>query len=176
MRATGLRTAGALLYAKRENENSYIGLKPVDGDEQILIDEPFRQRFPKLSPNARWLAYQSNENGRDEIFVRAFPSMAGKQQISTSGGTQPVWSPDGKTLFYMNEKILMAVAFTSSPEDGVAGPGPALFEVSSTRDYVYATYDIAPDGKSFLFVTDTDPEPPEIRVVLNGLEELTGER
>ena len=165
----------ALLYAKRDSQNFHITMKPEDGEEQILLGDPFRQANPRLSPDGRWLAYSSNENGRFEIFVRAFPSMDGKQQVSTSGGVQPVWSPDGTSLYYLSEDALMSAAMTSSGDGLIVGPTRSLFEVGLVARHIFAgSYDIAPDGKTFLFVTGTDSKPPEIRVVLNGFDELTG--
>ena len=80
-----------------------IGIVRLEGDGELemLFETSFDEHTPKLSPDDRWLAYVSNESGRDEIFVTRFPP-SGKWQISTEGGTEPMWSRDGRELFYRN--------------------------------------------------------------------------
>jgi Tol biopolymer transport system component len=70
----------------------------------------FRERFPKLSPNVEWLAYHSDESRRCEVYVQTFPKPGAKWQVSTNGGERPVWSRDGKELFYIGaDGKMMAV-------------------------------------------------------------------
>ncbi len=80
-----------------------------------------------LSPDGKWLAYQSNESGRAEIYVQAFPSAERRQQISTAGGWEPVWAPSGRELFYRNANQMLAVEIET--EEGLrAGRPHVLFE------------------------------------------------
>ncbi len=133
-----------------------------------------RENSPQFSPDGRWIAYDSTESGRNEIYVRPFPGPSGKYQISTSGGTEPVWNPKGHELFYRNRDKMMAVAVTTQPTFSASEPR-VLFEgayVLSPRSA--PDYDISPDGQRFLMLKPTDqaPRPEQINVVLNWFEEL----
>ncbi len=84
-----------------------IGMMRLEGEgESELLETSFDEHTPKLSPDDRWLAYVSNESGRDEIFVTRFPP-SGKRQISNEGGKEPMWSRDGRELFYRNGEKMM---------------------------------------------------------------------
>ena len=115
----------------------------------------------KLSPDGRWLAYQSNETGSFEIYVQAFPGREGKWRVSVKGGTHPIWSRDGKELFYIAaDNKLMAVDVKSGArfEHGVPKP---LFEARTG-------FDVSPDGKRFLLVVPLEQAAnPPMTVVVN---------
>ncbi len=165
----------AVLYSKRFGANRDIAIKAIDGDEQILLAESYIETFPVLSPDGRWLAYVSDENGRFEVFARAFPALTGKVQVSTSGGIGPLWSPDSRTLYYMEDTTFMAadVAGTANTTLRIDPPRALfLFESVTSRNANHRLWDIAPDGQHFLFVADPDETSPQIHVVLDGLEEL----
>jgi len=143
-----------------------------------LLQTPFNEFQPKLSPDGRWLAYVSNESGRDEIYVRPFPAMDAKWQVSTEGGHEPAWAPNGRELFYRTGQSargskLMAVTITTSPEFRADKPS-LLFE----GPYIWATlygqsYDVSRDGNRFVMVKYDPPKSPkEINIVLNWFEEL----
>jgi len=72
-------------------------------------------RLKRFSADGHWLAYRSNESGRDEIYVKPFPGPGGKWQVSTDGGSEAVWNPNGKEIFYRNGNKMMAVAVTTEP-------------------------------------------------------------
>jgi len=163
----------SLLYSKRDRQNYDVVSKSLDGDEKILLGEPFREISPRLTPDGHWLAYQSNENGRFEVFVRAFPSLAHKLQVSTAGAAQPIWSPDGRTLYYLSDESLVAASLAPAPGGGlVLVSSKTLFPVSFAAIGTFGRiYDISPDGKRFLFIVDRAGTASEIRVVLNGLSD-----
>ncbi len=97
---------------------SDIWVLSVEGNRtpQALMRERFNEYEPVFSPNGRWLAYVSDEAGRDEVYVRSFPGLAGKQPISTGGGRYPVWSRDGRELFYLSgNKMMYVPLFRSAP-------------------------------------------------------------
>lgn len=116
---------------------------------------------PALSPDGRWLAYQSDESGRNEVYVRSWPGLGNKTQVSQSGGTEPAWSRDGRELFYRSgggaEPMLVAAAFEGGPDPRIRSR-TELFNVAS---YEFATphrnYDPFPDGRSFAMVRQGRP-------------------
>jgi serine/threonine-protein kinase len=129
-----------------------------------------------FSPNGRWLAYMSNETGRDEVYVQPFSvsGSGGTKQISVGGGTEPLWASDGRDLFYRNGDKMMAVAIEPEPELSVGTPR-LLFEGRFLPGPVWArrNYDISPDGQRFLMIQrEKDLMPTELIVVLNWFEEL----
>ena len=70
------------------------------GKPEVFLKTPFQERSPMFSPDGRWLAYMSNESGRYEVYVEAFPHKGSKRQVSTDGGTLPAWSRKGNELFF----------------------------------------------------------------------------
>jgi Tol biopolymer transport system component len=149
---------------------------PSGGDRKprAVVRTPFAEQYPRLSPDGRWLAYTSNESGRSEVLVQSFPEPAGRTQISTNGGIEPVWSRDGRELFYLNGDAMMAVEIRTSPTF-TAGSPRKLFEgryVPSPNGV--SSYDVSQDGQRFLRVQPLHPDPPtdQIQVTLNWFEEL----
>jgi serine/threonine protein kinase len=127
---------------------------------------------PCFSPDGRWIGYASNESGRSEIYVRPYPGPGGKWQISTEGGTEPVWNPKGHELFYRSGQKMMAVEYTEQPEFSPGKP-KILFEgpyAPSPRSL--SNYDVSPDGQRFLMLNSAEQKPGEISIVLNWTEEL----
>jgi serine/threonine-protein kinase len=132
---------------------------------------------PAISPNGRWLAYQSDESGENEIHVRPFPDVDSKHwTVSSGGGIQPRWGPDGKELFYLDRKTrdMMAVQVELEPEFRHLKP-QRLF---ANRGYAFGgavSYDISEDGR-FLMVKHASVQeatrPPSITVVVNWIEEI----
>jgi eukaryotic-like serine/threonine-protein kinase len=128
---------------------------------------------PCFSPDGRWIAYTSNESGRTEIYVRPYPGPGGKWQISTEGGTEPLWNPRGRELFYRNGRKMMAVDYTAQPSFSAGKPrmlfqGPYTITPRSATDY-----DVSPDGQRFLMLKPAAEQAPgQINVVLNWPEEL----
>jgi serine/threonine-protein kinase len=147
----------------------------MDGDRkaQPVLRTPFNEGRPKFSPDGRWLAYISEESGRDEVYVQPYPGPGGKWQISTEGGNEIVWARNGE-LFYRNGDQMMAVETTTQPTFS-AGRPRLLFE----GQYVIgggggAGYDVSPDGQRFLMIQSRESAggPSQIQVVLNWFEEL----
>ena len=112
----------------------------------LVLKTPFDEAEAQFSPDGRWLAYQSNETGRNEIYVRPFPKIDGRWQISLSGGTRPAWARNGRELFYINNGKMMAVSVTLEPSFTVSAPR-VLFEGPYTDNF-----DVAVDGQRFLMI------------------------
>jgi eukaryotic-like serine/threonine-protein kinase len=163
----------------------HIGMLSMEGDHarKTLLQQPFVERSPKISPDGRWMAYTSNESGREEIYVRPFPDVnKGRWQISTSGGGGPLWSPDGRELFYLSGDAVMAVSVKTGPNFDIVGTPQVLFRGTFVRPDLGEGTPWAPsqDGKRFLMLkpqvptsaTSTAAAPRKINVVLNWFEEL----
>jgi serine/threonine-protein kinase len=155
----------------RTTPRDLFALTP-DGDTVTMIESPFNERIPKLSPDGRWLAYSSDEAGRQEIYVRPFPNTGdAKWQVSTNGGYWPLWSHRGDELFYRTaQRELVAV-------DVLPGPTFAMGErhVLFTGAYRIGpgSYDVAPDDQRFIMVrTRGVGQASELVVVENFFEEL----
>ena len=149
-------------------------LRLGDRKAQPFIRTQFNESAPQFSPDGRWMAYVSNESGRYEIYVQPYPGPGGKSQISTEGGTEPMWNRNGRELFYRSGNKLMAVDIATHPSF-TAGKPRMLFE----GQYVPTPgtspdYDVAPDGQRFLMLKPSEQEatPTQINVVLNWFEEL----
>ena len=97
-----------LAYRERQQDGSL-------GEAVMFLQTEFEDAAPKFSPDGRFVVYTSNESGRFEVYVRSFPDGTGRRQISTSGGTQPRWSRDGKETFYVERDTLMALASQRHP-------------------------------------------------------------
>ena len=146
-----------------------------------LVQSSFVERNGVVSPDGRWLAYESNQSGPFEIYVRPFPDVNGGQWlVSTLGGTRPLWAPSGEELFYASPTgALMRVGVERSPSWTVTTPETVIKEGYSTISDVEIgrSYDISRDGQRFLMIkeggsTDQAIAPTSLIVVQNWLHEL----
>ena len=150
-------------------------LRLSDHKVQPFLQTRFNEGAPRFSPDGHWLAYISDESGRYEVYVQPYPGPGGKWQISTDGGTEPVWNCNGRELFYRNGDRMMAVEITARPTFS-AGTPHMLFEgryIPSPT--TFQNYDVTPDGKRFLMlksVEQAQTEPTQINIVQNWFEEL----
>lgn len=127
---------------------------------------------PQLSPDERWLLYQSNESGQAEIYVRRFPALDRQWQVSEGGGVQTRWSTIGREIFYRNGRDMMAVAFDPSGAEPTFGKPTALFtdEYDFGQGISIPNYDVTHDGRFMMFRRGTQGNT--LRVVINWTEEL----
>jgi eukaryotic-like serine/threonine-protein kinase len=151
-------------------------LRLSDRKAQPFLATRFNEGGASFSPDGRWLAYVSNESGRPEIYVQPYPGPGGKWQISTEGGTEPLWNRNGRELFYRSGKKMMAVQITTQPAFAASKP-TMLFERDYAASEFLATgiaYDVSPDGQRFLMVKESDQAAAatQINVVLNWFQEL----
>ncbi len=137
-----------------------------------LLHTRFAERNGTISPDGRWVAYESNESGQEEIYVRPFPNVTeGEWQISTGGGKDPVWSGKGDELFYRDGTSVMAAAVQTSPVFRATSPAK-LFD-GPYAAALACGFDVSRDGQRFLMTKETASHPPAtIVVVVNWLEEL----
>ena len=151
-------------------------LQVSDHKEQPFLHTVFNESAARFSPDGHWLAYASDESGRREIYVQSFPGPEGKWQISTDGGTEPVWNPKGHELFYRNGDKMMAVDISTQPNFSAGKPRMLFagqFVAAAGSD---PNYDVSPDGQRFLMLEEAEPgtstASAQIIVVQNWVNEL----
>jgi eukaryotic-like serine/threonine-protein kinase len=160
-----------------------IGMLSMEGDHarKSLLYEKSIEIQPKISPDGRWMAYTSDESGRNEVYVRPFPDVdKGKWQASTSGGAAPLWSPDGREFFYLSEEnTVMAIAVETKPTFSLGTPKTLFRSMNIGSTPGEGTpWDIGPDGKRFLMMKEPQATPSagtgprKINIVVNWFEEL----
>ena len=131
-----------------------------------LLATPFREADPTISPDGRWMAYSSNESGRGEIYVRPYPSGAGRWQISDNGGAYPRWSRNGKELFYRVDGGLMSASIEAAGDSIQTGKPLRLFSGPfrggiggiSISGNTFSDYDVSSDGQKFVMFPSTEIE------------------
>lgn len=150
-----------------------VDLVSLDGSGKIqtLLQSRFIQTQAEFSPDGHWVAYMSNESGRDEIYVQPYPGLGGKRLLSTEGGTFPRWARNGREIFYRNEDKIMNVSLETQPAFK-AGTPRVLFQGGGYLGL--GNYDVAPDGQHFLMLKEKDApaSSKEVSIVLNWTDEL----
>ena len=165
-----------------------IVVAAVDGDrpgERPLIETPYTEQGPEISPDGRWLAYGSNVSGRDEVYVQPYPGPGAAEQVSLDGGQSPAWNPRGNELFFVSpptaagRRTMLVAEFSAGPPPRIGRPRP-LFEYDGLslafRCIPRRCYDISADGQRF-YATLARPAPSRppvthINLILNWVEEL----
>jgi len=150
-------------------------LRMSDRKAQPFLRTPFNESAPRFSPDGRWLAYISDESGRFEIYVQPYPGPGGKWQISTDGGREPMWNPNGRELFYRSGDKMMAVDIATQPAFTVSKPRMLFDGLYSPSPLTTPNYDVSPDGQRFLMLKPSEQTQAgltQINVVLNWFEEL----
>lgn len=147
-------------------------LRLSDRKAQPFIRTPFNESVPAFSPDGRWMAYTSDESGRWEVYVQPYPGPGVKYQISTEGGTEPVWNPNGKELFYRSGDKMMAVEISTQPSFSAAKPRMLFEGPYLPTPITFPYYDVSPDGQRFLMIKPSERTLTQIVVVQNWFEEL----
>ncbi len=179
---------GTLLYAEYQFDGDQnMGALPLHDREhaRMIFPAEYNVEWAILSPDGKWIAYDSIESGKPEVYVAPYPAMEPRERISTDGGLHPLWAPDGRELYYrtgaspeeLEQRALaqktrvMAVSIETKP-GFKAGRPRMLFE----GPYFESGHDIAitPDGKGFILIRETDSQtgPKGIEAVVNWSEEL----
>jgi eukaryotic-like serine/threonine-protein kinase len=144
---------------------------------ELLIHTTADEQNAVFSPDGRWLAYESNESGRAEVYVRPFPQVdAGRWQISFGGGTRPVWARNGRELFYYVAPGRIMTVRIRTGSDFVAENPQMVFEGQYVTSGNGPVYDVSPDGRRFLLIKAADAGNsqtlPQLIVAINWLAEL----
>jgi serine/threonine-protein kinase len=152
----------------------------ASGTVSSFLATPAREFMARFSPDGRWLAYTSNESGRNEVYVRPFPRTDGVARlVSIDGGSDPVWAPNGESLYYRGASgYIMSLPITPAATFTPGRPQPLFrFEGIYRMSGTGTAYDIHPDGQRFIMVSEADEPgaaspPQQVHVVLNWFEEL----
>jgi serine/threonine-protein kinase len=145
---------------------------PADRRTTPFLQTPADESLAGFSPDGRWIAYASDESGRTEVYVRPFPGRGTRTPISVDGGTAPVWSRDGRELFFARGDTLFTVPVTLGAAFK-SGAARRLFSGPYDFDVVYLNYDVAPDGQHFVMPRSrVDAAPRQLELVLNWFDEL----
>jgi serine/threonine-protein kinase len=177
---------GTLAFTQMDNPESgsdiYVLTLAGDRQPRPMILTKFSEGSPKFSPDGKWLAYSSNESGRPEVYAMAYPGPGPKIQVSTAGGTDPLWRRDGTEFYYRNGDQMMVVEVSRQPALAFSKPrvlweGHYLAGVGSSCGMAgptSANYDVTPDGERFLMIEDksANVECKLLRVVSNWSREL----
>ena len=161
----------SLVFALLHPTNSWdLWVLPLDAGRKPypLLQTRFNEQGGRLSPDGHWIAYMSNESGQSEVYVRPFPGPGGVWQVSTDGGSNPIWARSGELFYLGGGGKMMAVDVETTPTFK-AGTPKMLFEGT-----LAGGFDVTPDGNRFLMIKPSDQEqaPAQIHVVLNWNEEL----
>ena len=170
---------GHYVLYNRTKANADIGIASLTGDAkpQLLLTTEYEERNPSFSPDGHWFAYSSSEPGQHEVFVRRLPMTDEKWAISNGGGLQPLWSRDGKEIYYATlDGRLMAAPVSAGATFSLGTPKP-LFQTSLRLNNTSRQYAASADGQRFLMIKSDRFEGEavalrQIVVVQNWTEEL----
>jgi serine/threonine-protein kinase len=163
---------------QRSNTNYDILLLELDGDEasgwkpgkiEEFVATPAIESEAMFSPDGRWLAYQSDESGRNEIWVRPYPGPGGRRQVSTEGGEYPTWSKKRNELFYLGPDRRIWVAAYGTDQDTFRADKPRLWseDVLADRGELVRNFDLHPDGERIAGLKAAQSQEDRARVVLS---------
>ena len=153
--------------------DSSLGLMKLGGEAEVrpLRDTNFTERFATLSPDGRFVAYESNESGRREVHIQSFPAAGIRFQVTRDGGEAPLWASNSE-LFFWNGDRLFAIPVRTTPELAIGEP-EALFTSRRYTTNQSQAYDVTADGQRFLMVKIPEASKPrEVQIVLNWFTEL----
>ena len=165
---------GIFDYQRSTGNGNIVQSKLGEGATLMeLVSTGFAESAAVLAPDGRWLAYQSNESDRPEIYVRDMSAAGGRWQISTGGGEEPRWSHDGRELYYRNGNLFMSVTISTRPSFHASTPTNLFGGIFDLRTNTGITYDVDPKGNRFLMIRPVEESTaPSVMIVLNWFEEL----
>ena len=168
---------GVLAWLQADSVGLDPWVLPPDGDPVPFFASAGDEFFATFSPDGNWLAYTSDQSGRQEVYVRPYPGPEPETRISVNGGEDVAWSRDGRQIYFTGPRGLMAVDVTPGADFQRGRPTP-LIEPWLSRCYPVRCYDVFPDGSFVTTVQDDDRSwleqfgATELHVVLNWFEEL----
>lgn len=168
---------GALLAAPFDVNGLRLSGAAVGVVDNVM--QAVNESHPDWSPDGRWIAYDSDESWRPEVYVQPYPDPGARYVVSRDGGTSPAWARDGRELFYQapgadRQVAMMSTAVTATPEFATGTP-QKLFQGLFVTSGLSRSYDVSPDGRRFIMVQPREQAPlpvAQIVVVQNWVEEL----
>jgi hypothetical protein len=159
-----------LISPQRMETGQDVEVLHLDGDRKPvpLVHGPSAESAGRFSPNGRWVAYQSDESGRPEVYVTSYPAASAKWQVSTEGGSSPSWSADGRQLYYLAGGRVVAAAV----HDGASFSAGAARPVDALGDRI-VEFSVARSGR-IVAVREIDPGKPPLTIVRNWQQLLSG--
>jgi Tol biopolymer transport system component len=152
-----------------------VGVAGDRAPRQVLAGA-FLNYNPSLAPDGRWMAYVSDESGRSEVYVRPYPGPGGRWQVSLDGGSEPVWSPTGREIFYRSGDRMMAATVRTQAGFEV-GTRTELFEGSYDQvPFQLPNYDVTRDGRTFVMLQQVTGSAQSIFVTLNWFDQQRARR
>jgi serine/threonine-protein kinase len=183
--ASSMTRDGRFLIYMQAGQSFDLWVLPLDGDREpeVFLNTTFSEADGDFSPDGNWLAYDSNESGRSEVYVRPFPMGGGKWQVSDGGGAYPRWSRDGRRLYYRSDEGLMVASVEAADGTFQAGKAKSVLEGAyrggtgglSLAGNSFADYDVAPDGRFVMFPGATEAqrgEHPHLTLVTQWFDDL----
>jgi len=157
----------------------YLTVGESPGLRELVPSSPGTGKFaPAFSPDGKWVAYASNEPGGHEVYVTPFPGPGERRVISIGGGDTPLWSPNGKRIYYRTRSgdRIMVVDIVTEPEFDASQPQVVFGSADYKSGFVYffPNFDLHPDGESFLMIRQVEEHPPptHLNVIINWFEDL----
>jgi serine/threonine protein kinase len=149
-----------------------VHYRAMSGDTTLypIATSEFDELMPRVSPDGKWIAYVSDESGIAEVYVRRFPGQSGKVQVSLGGGSEPIWAPDGRGIYYRHVRDVMAARVSTSSGFSVRDR-VKLFDGAYATSPIHANFDVSPDGKRFLMISRAGSDA-EVIVVHNWAREV----
>jgi Tol biopolymer transport system component len=158
------------------NDDIWVLDTEAGSEPEPFLTSRFAERYPSLSPDGRWMAYASDESGRWEVYVRPYPGTGGRIQISNGGGIEPLWSGNGRELYYRADRKMMVVPFDLGST--TFGRPDELFDDPYLRSSNISpdvhSYDVSDDGSRFVMIQNSDRTAanPDLRVVIGWRDSL----
>jgi len=171
--------AGLVYYGQPTSTSKYEIRRTTLGGSPAplpLLANEFDNTNPSLSPDGHFFAYASNESGQNEVYVRPYPGPGGRWQVSLNGGTEPLWSPAGREIFYRNGDKMMAAAVRTAGGFEVASRQELFTGGYTIAPFRVRNYDVTRDGQTFLMLESLVGSEQDIVVTLNWFENLAGAR
>ncbi len=161
--------AGVLAFVRNETSGPDIWVIDLEGkrEARAFLATRFNESQPRFSPDGKWIAYASDESGRMEVYVRPYPGPGQKHLISSGGGSEPRWRGDGRELFYRNGDQVLVVSLAPGPPIGVSLPRVLFTGSYEAATNTWSTWDVMPDGQSFVLIQDAGRPRTSISLVQN---------
>jgi len=158
-----------VVFTERDTAGNWaIGSVRTDtpgSEPRGLISSEANERWPAPSPDGGWLAYVADERGTREVFVRPYPELDRRIKVSSNGGGEPVWSADGRELFYRAKGQMFVVEFDSGDVSRPSTPAKLFDDPYDAEPGGHQHYDVSGDGRRFAMIRIEEPAPTEVRVV-----------